>query len=77
MDIDKFIADFSEALEELPSEPLEPSTEYKQLKTWDSLAVLTVIDAVDMEYSVLLKKEDFAQCVTLQELFDFVQQKQG
>ena len=75
MNLDQLIGIFSESLEELPAAPLTGETKFKDLKAWDSLAVLTVTDEIDMEYGVLLRKTDFQALVTLQDLCDFVNTK--
>jgi acyl carrier protein len=77
MHLDQLIGIFSESLEELPDAPLEAETKFKDLKAWDSLAVLTVTDEIDMEYGVLLRKTDFQRLITLQDLCDFVNTKRG
>ena len=43
------------------------------LKSWDSLAILTVTDTIDMEYGVVPRKPDFESADTLVELFELVQ----
>ncbi|NCG08009.1 MAG: hypothetical protein GWO81_00295 [Verrucomicrobia bacterium] len=73
MSLEKLITIVSESLETLPEESLSGGTVFKDLKAWDSLAVLTLVDAVDMEFGVLLKKDDFLECVTLAALYERVQ----
>jgi acyl carrier protein len=51
------------------------TTAFKELKEWDSLAILTLTDTIDLEYGVLLKKADIESCGTVQSLFDLVQSK--
>jgi acyl carrier protein len=72
MAIEDFLDEVSDLLDEVPTEGLCPSTDFKGLKCWDSLAVLTVTDSIDMEYGVLLNKKDYHNCQTLQELFDLI-----
>ncbi len=76
MTLEYFIEQVADSLEELPPEPLLADTNFKQLKAWDSLAVLTVTDTIDMEFGVLLKKDDYQSCQTLGELFELVNSKQ-
>ena len=77
MNLDQLIGIFSESLEELPDAPLEAETKFKDLKAWDSLAVLTVTDAIDMESGVLLRKADLQRLATLQDVCAFVNAKRG
>ncbi|MFT4901632.1 MAG: acyl carrier protein [Lentimonas sp.] len=77
MSVDKFIEQFSGALDELPEGPLSPGVRFKELKAWDSLAVLTVTDEIDIEYGVILRKSDFAEQNTIEELYQLVRSKQS
>lgn len=76
MNLDKFINDFEEAVEDIELGSLSASTEFKQLEAWDSLAVLTVTDVFEMEYGVLLSKQCLESIQTLEELYQFVLSKQ-
>lgn len=75
MKLDKFISDVASSIEDVEPGMLDAETEYKQLKSWDSLAVLTVTDTVEMEYGVLLRKSDFEAASTLSHLFERVCEK--
>jgi acyl carrier protein len=77
MKLDQLIGIFTESLEELPDCALTGETNFKDLKAWDSLAVLTVTDEIDMEYGVLLRKTDFQKLQTIQDLCEFVNAKRG
>jgi len=72
MDIDDFIERFEDAVEGLEPGTLGADSRYRDLETWDSLAVLTVIAMVDAEYGVSLRAEDFQNNPTLRELADAV-----
>ena len=69
MSLEKFIEDFEEAVEDIEPGSLTAATKYRELKVWDSLAVLTVIAMVDAEYDVRLKAETLKNCETLEALF--------
>ena len=75
MELDTFIKHFEDAVEDLESGTLTPETSFKDLKSWDSLAVLTVTDAMDMEYAVTLRKADFESAASVVQLFEIVQSK--
>jgi len=75
MKIDKFISDVASSIEDVEPGMLDADTEYKRLKSWDSLAVLTVTDTIEMEYGVLLRKSDLDAAVTLSDLFECVRVK--
>jgi len=68
MDWDQFIEVFADAVDGVTVEMLRPDTAYKQLPNWDSLAVLTLIDAVDEHSGVLLRKADFEASQSLEAL---------
>jgi len=76
MTLERFIKDMEEALSELPEGLLSGETEFKKLKAWDSLAVLTVTDTIEMEYGVLLKKEDYQACERVEALYELVHGRQ-
>lgn len=75
MEIKTFIQQFEESLDGLEAGTVNETTVFKELKEWDSLAVLTLTDTIDLEYGVLLKKSEIESCETLQSLFDHVQSK--
>ena len=72
MNLEKFIEDFEEAVEDVEAGSLCGETKYKGLDAWDSLAILTVIAMVDAEYNVRLKADALKTCETLLELFAVV-----
>ena len=49
MSLNKLIQIFEDSLDDIPKGSLTEMTEYKKLKTWDSLGVLTVVDGIEME----------------------------
>ena len=73
MELDTFIRNFEEAVEDVEVGTLTVKTRFKDLKSWDSLAILTVTETIDMEYGVVLRKPDFEIADTLVELFELVQ----
>lgn len=72
MNLESFIELVSGSLEEVPDAGLHGATDFKGLAFWDSLAVLTVTDSIEMECGVLLKKKDYHDCGTLLELYNLV-----
>ncbi|CAI8271038.1 MAG: Uncharacterised protein [Opitutia bacterium UBA7350] len=77
MSLNRLINVFEDSLDEIPGDFLNGATEYKKLKTWDSLGVLMVIDGVEMEFGVLLRKQDFDSMPTLAELYEEIRHKRG
>lgn len=72
MSLDKFIADFEGAVEDVVSGSLSAETPFKALKSWDSLAILTVTDEIELEYGVLLNKQSFESVCTIEDLYQLV-----
>lgn len=70
--MESFIKHIEGSLGDVEAGPLTADTDFKRLKAWDSLAVLTVTDTIDMEYGVLLKKEDYQSCATLEDLYQLI-----
>ena len=75
MEFNRFIQQFEESLDGLETGSLTGKTAFKGLKEWDSLAILTLTDTIDLEYGVLLKKTEIESCDTVQSLFDLIQSK--
>jgi acyl carrier protein len=72
MRLEKFIEDFEDAVEDVEPGSLNAETVFKGLRSWDSLAILTVTDVVEMEYGVLLNKKSFEGVTTIEELYQLV-----
>ena len=75
MGLEKFIKDFETSVEAVEPGSLTAETRYRELQAWDSLAVLTVTDTIEVEYGVLLNKKDFESAVTIEELYQRVARK--
>ena len=75
MELKIFIQQLEESLDGLEAGILNETTAFKELKEWDSLAILTLTDTIDLEYGVLLKKAEIESCETVRSLFDLVQSK--
>ena len=76
MELDTFIKNFEEAVEDVEVGSLSGNTVYRSLEHWDSLAVLTVIAMVDAEYDLRLKAKELKQIETLSELHALLESKQ-
>lgn len=72
MNLEKFIQDFEEAVEDVEPGSLSAETVFQELAVWDSLAILTVIAMLDAEYDVRLKADVLKSCGTLAALFALV-----
>ena len=70
MEIEDFIRNFADQLDDTEAEMLTPETEFRQLDDWSSLAALSIIAMVDEEYGVTIASDSFKKAKTIQELFD-------
>lgn len=77
MDINKFIENFVEQLDEAPETGLTPETNFRELDEWSSLCALAILSMIDEEYNVQLKGIEMRGANTIQELFDLVLSKIG
>ena len=53
MQIEEFIIQVEESLEGVRAGSIEPSTAFQELKEWDSLALLTLSDSIDIACGVI------------------------
>lgn len=72
MNLEKFIQDFEEAVEDVEPGSLSAETVFQELGVWDSLAILTVTDEIELEYGVLLNKQSFESVCTIEDLYQLV-----
>ena len=70
MDVQEFAGQVEENLQVVARGTLRPETRFRDLPTWDSLAALNVLAAIDEAFGVRLTAEQFRGCDTVQELFD-------
>ena len=75
MEIEKFIANFVDQLDEIDANIINADTNFRDLDEWDSLTSLSVIAMVDEEYNVKLTGDDFRNSTTVQDLFDIVKSR--
>lgn len=76
MQIEQFIEQVEDALYGVDAGTISRETDFTSLKEWDSLALLTLTDTIDIEYGVLMKKGEIESCATVMNLFEKIQSKQ-
>ena len=74
--MDDFIENFAEAVN-LADIELSPETRLQDLPNWDSLAILTTISMIDMEYGVTVSGVELQNCTTLGDLMQLVESRKG
>lgn len=77
MDIQKFIASFTEQLDDAPDAPLTAETKFRELSEWSSLLALSIIALADEEYGVTLKGSDIIDAQTLGDIFKRITELRG
>lgn len=73
MNIQEFIDNFAAQFDDTDAEAFTAKTEFKKLDEWSSLTALSIIAMVDDEYDVIIKGNDIIESVTIQDLFERVQ----
>ncbi|WPJ97968.1 acyl carrier protein [Coraliomargarita algicola] len=75
MKIEEFVNAFAGAFDDVDVREVSADTVFKELPAWDSLAVLTVTDAIEADFSVLLTRVDYANAQTVRDLYEIVESK--
>jgi acyl carrier protein len=71
---EKFLEVFKDTLD-IADRELNMSDEFRTYDEWDSIANLSVIAMIDEEYEVVIENSTFKNIITLQELWDKIQEK--
>ncbi|MDQ3019438.1 MAG: acyl carrier protein [Bacteroidota bacterium] len=75
MEINSFIKQLEDTIEDLPPDYIKPETDFKKIEQWDSLAMLSLLAKLDSEYNVSLTAKDLNSCNTVTELYDLVKSR--
>jgi acyl carrier protein len=76
MEISIFLYQFSEILDETDPSLIFPNTVFRDLEEWNSLTALSLIAMVDDQYSLKLTGDDIKKSVTIQEIFNIINNKE-
>ena len=74
--MEKLISIIEESLYGIDPGTVSEDSNIVQLKEWDSLALLSLTDSIDMEFGVLLKKGDIEGAHSVAELWQLIELKQ-
>lgn len=77
MELNEFIANFAEQLDETDPSTLNSETVFKDLEDWDSMVALSVIAMIDADYDVAVNGNTIQNVNTIGELFEAVKQIKG
>ena len=72
MDLQQFIQQFAEQINDTDLTVFSAGTKFKELDEWSSLIALSVIAMIDDEYDVQIKGDDVRNASTIKELFEIV-----
>lgn len=77
MNLDQFIDNFTDLLDETDPDTINATTRFKELEEWSSLVALSVIAMIDEEYDVEFRGEDIRSSNTVEDLFNIVDARVG
>lgn len=75
MELNEFIANFAEQLENIDASEIHAGTVFRDLDAWDSLAGLGVIAMAKQVYGKTLTGKEISECVTVEDLFKVIASK--
>lgn len=73
--MENFIQILKSEIEAFKNVDLTPQTDFISLPEWDSVAVLTLIVTLEVQYGVGLKSENIVACKSLEELYKLMLDK--
>ena len=77
MDLNEFIANFADQIDDVDVSTIKADTEFKDLDEWSSMSALAIIAMVDAEYDVQIKGDDIRNAETIEDLFNRVKEIKG
>lgn len=75
MEINTFLQNFASILDDTDEVLITSETVFRDLEEWDSLTALSLIAMVDEEYSLKLTGDDIKTSITLQDIFEKINNK--
>lgn len=77
MNLDEFIVNFVDQLNDADASQINADTVFKNLDEWSSMSALAVIAMIDDEYDVQIKGDDIRRAETIADLFSRVKELKG
>ena len=77
MDLNEFITNFVDQIDDVDTASIKASTQFKDLQEWSSMSALAVIAMIDAEYDVQIKGDDIRNAKTIEDLFNRVKEIKG
>lgn len=72
MEIQEFIRNFADQVEDIDPGSLKPDTKFREIEGWSSLISLFIIGMVDEKYQVKIKGDDIKNSQTIEDLFKII-----
>ena len=72
-EVENFLENFRDTLD-VEDKILNMSDAFREYEEWDSIANLSVIAMIDVEYDLIIDNKEFKNIKTLQELWDTIQE---
>lgn len=76
MDIKGFIENFVDQFDDLELADVKPESVMRNFDEWSSMIELSLLNMADKKYGVTLTFDELRHAVTVQNLFDLIQEKQ-
>lgn len=73
--ISEFIKKIEFEIDEIETGALTPETKYREMESWSSMLGLIFIALIDMEYDITINGEELINAITIQDLYNVVQEK--
>lgn len=71
---EQFLEQFKEILE-WEGKELSLDQPFRELDSWDSLALLSVIAMIDDEYDLIIKGNQFKELITINDIINYIESK--
>lgn len=76
MEINEFIKNFVDQFDDLELADVKPESVMRDFEEWSSMIGLSLLNMADKVYGVKLTFDELKQAITVQNLFDTIQNKQ-
>lgn len=77
MELNEFVAQFAAQFDDTDSSEIQASTAFHDLDEWSSLTGLAVIALVMTEYGKTITGSELKTCITVEDVFNVVKNKQS
>ncbi len=75
MNLQEFIQNFADALEDTDVNKLSPKTKFRDINEWDSLAAMSIMSLTKLKYDKLLTASELGRCSTIEDLYILILSK--